>query len=75
MRKEGRMREGNMYHIASVIRIFRICGMCYARYIQGVQEIIVFFHNSLQPHPRLLRCKRPSKLSTQCECTVTPIGW
>ena len=35
----------------------------------------LFFHNSLQPLPRLNRCKRPSKLSTQCECTVTPIGW
>ena len=31
----------------------------------------VFFHNSLQPLPRLHYCKRPSKLSTQCECTVT----
>ena len=36
---------------------------------------IVFFYNSLQPLPRLHRCKRPSKLSTQWECTVTPIGW
>ena len=34
--------------------------------IQGVQEKCVF-HNSLQP--------LPSGLSTQCECTVTPIGW
>ena len=33
------------------------------------------FHNSLQPLPRLHDCKRPSKLSTQCKCTVTPIGW
>ena len=41
---------------------------------QGVQEI-AFFHNSLQPLPRLHCCKRPLKLSTQCECTVTPIGW
>ena len=29
----------------------------------------MFFHNSLQPLPRLHGCKRPSKLSTQCECT------
>ena len=36
---------------------------------------IVFFHNSLQPLPRLHRCKRPSKLSTQCECTVIPLRW
>ena len=36
---------------------------------------IVFFHNSLQPLPRQHRCKRLSKLSAQCECTVTPIGW
>ena len=35
----------------------------------------VFFHNSLQPLPRLHRCKRPSKLSIQCECTVIPDGW
>ena len=35
----------------------------------------VFIHNSLQPLPRLYPCKRPSKLSTQCECTVTPISW
>ena len=32
-------------------------------------------HNSLQPLPRLHFCKRPSNLSMQCECTVTPIGW
>ena len=45
----------------------------------------VFAHNSLQPLPRLYRCKNqgpynilgknPTKLSTQWECTVTPIGW
>ena len=40
--------------------------------LTGFSGKIVFFHNSLQPLPR---CKRPSKLSTQCECTVTPIGW
>ena len=52
------------------------------RYLQSIYFFytgcpgkIVFFHNSLQPFPRLHRCKRPSKLSTQCECTVTPIGW
>ena len=41
----------------------------------GCSGKIVFFHNSLQPLPLLHRCKKPSKLSTQCECTVTPIGW
>ena len=41
----------------------------------GCSWKIVFFSNSLQPLPRLHRCKRPSKLSTQCECTVSPIGW
>ena len=42
----------------------------------GCSGKIVFFHNSLQPLPRLHCCKRPSKqLSTQCECTVSPIGW
>ena len=41
----------------------------------GCSEKIVFFQNSLLPLPRLHRCKRPSKLSTKCECTVTPIGW
>ena len=35
----------------------------------------VFFHISLQPLPRLYHCKRLTKLPTQCECTVTPIGW
>ena len=43
-------------------------------YIQRVQEKLWFILNSLQPFPRLHRCKRPSKLSRQCECTVTPIG-
>ena len=38
-------------------------------------KIVCFFQNLLQPLPRLHCCKRPSKLSTQCECTVTPIGW
>ena len=32
-------------------------------------------HNSRQPLPRLYRCTKPSKLSTQCECTGTSIGW
>ena len=41
----------------------------------GCSGKIVFFHTSLQPLPRLHRCKRLSKLSTQWECTVTPIGW
>ena len=40
----------------------------------GCSGKIVFFHNPLQPLPRLHRCKKPSKLSTQCECTVIPIG-
>ena len=31
----------------------------------------MFSHNSLKPSLRLHRCKRPSKLSTQCESTVT----
>ena len=31
----------------------------------GCAGKIVFVHNSLQPLPRLHRCKRPSKLSTQ----------
>ena len=30
-------------------------------------EIVFFFHKALQPLPSLHRCKRPSKLSTQCE--------
>ena len=34
----------------------------------------VFFHNWLQPLSRLHRCKRPSKLSTQCEGTVLLTG-
>ena len=42
--------------------------------IEGFPEKIVNFHNSLHPLPRLHGCKRPSKISTQCECTVTPIG-
>ena len=41
----------------------------------GCSGKILFFHNSLQPLPRLHRCKRPLKLSTQCDCTVTTIGW
>ena len=44
-------------------------------HIQGVQEKLCFFTIHCNPVPRLHRCKRPSKLSTQCECTVTPIGW
>ena len=41
----------------------------------GCSEKMSFFHNSLQPLPRLHRCVRPSKLSKQCECTVSPTGW
>ena len=44
------------------------------RYIETLTEIkFVFFHNSVQPLPRLHRCKRPSRLSTQCACTVIPM--
>ena len=39
----------------------------------GCSWKVEFFHNSLQP--RQYRCNRPPKLSTQCECTFTPIGW
>ena len=48
---------------------------CTAVHVQRVQEKLCFLHNSLQPLPCLHRCKRSLKLSTQCECTVTPIGW
>ena len=34
----------------------------------------VFLQFTATP-PRLHRCQRPSKLSTQCECTVNPPGW
>ena len=36
--------------------------------VQGGQKKLCFFHISLQPLPRLHRCKRNLKLSTQCEC-------
>ena len=39
--------------------------------IQGVQEKLCFFPNSLQPLPHLHRCKRPS----QRKGTVAPICW
>ena len=55
----------NLYLLKYVLYI--VCTGCSGK--------IVFFHISLQPHPRLHRCKRSSKLSTQFECTVTPIGW
>ena len=63
---------------------FSQCGTCVllfsfvssvAFHVQGIQEKLCFFHNSLQPLPRLHRFERLSKLSTQSECTVTPIGW
>ena len=41
----------------------------------GCSEKLCFSHNSLQPLPRLHHCKRPSKLSSKCEYTVTPICW
>ena len=44
---------------------------CIKCILQGVQENLCFFHNSLQPLHRLHRCKGPPKLSTQCECTAT----
>ena len=47
---------------------------CGRRIPTGCSGKIVFFHNSLQPLPRLHRCKKPSKLSTLCECTVASIG-
>ena len=43
--------------------------------IYRVFKKIVFFLYSLQPLPSINRCKRPSKLSTQYECTVNPMGW
>ena len=51
------------------------CNNTFSFYLQCVQEKLYFFHNSLQHLPRLHRCNRPSTLSTQCECTVTLIGW
>ena len=45
--------------------------------LQGVQENFCFFtiHCNPSPSPTSHRCKRPSKLSTQFKCTVTPFGW
>ena len=43
----------------------------------GCSEKNMFFFSlsdATFPSPTY-RCKRFSKLSTQCECTVTPIGW
>ena len=43
------------------------------KHVQDVQEKLCFFINpSLSPS---YRCKIFSKLSMQCECTVTPICW
>ena len=44
--------------------------------MQGVQEKLCFFSQfTATPPSPTYRCKRPSKFSTQCECTVTPIDW
>ena len=66
-RPKWRPREPGVFKIAkSLILIL----------LQGGQKKIVFFSQfTATPFPRLHRCKRPSKLSTQCKCTVTPIGW
>ena len=41
-----------------------------------LRKICVFFTIHCNPSLAYVhRCKRPSKLPTQCECTVTPIGW
>ena len=61
-------------HIITFISLsFRLYVHIYVRTVCSGK--IVLFHNLLQPLPRLHRCRRPSKLSTQCECTVSPIGW
>ena len=41
--------------------------------IQGVQEKLCFFTIDCNPSLGYIAVS-PSKLSTQCECTVTPIG-
>ena len=40
--------------------------------VQGVQEKMCFF-TAIHCNPSLAYIA--SKFSTQCECTVTPIGW
>ena len=66
----------NALCVENVIGVFCAFVICTVSVLYtGCSGKIVFFHNSLQPIPRLHCCKRPLKLSAQCECTVTPIGW
>ena len=57
------MRDGPHSKIIKKTRL-KIEGEVISLNIQGAQEKLYFFHNSLQPLPRLHRFKRPSKLST-----------
>ena len=57
----------NALCVESVIGVFCAFVICTVSVLYtGCSGKIVFFHNSLQPIPRLHSCKRPSKLSTQC---------
>ena len=55
--------------IISILMLSRVTGK-----YRVFRKSCDFFHNSMQSLPLLHHCKRPSKLSKQCECTVTPIS-
>ena len=53
---------GDIFYDWALVSDSKINGNSMHIIVQGVQEKLCF-HNSLQPLPRLHRCKRPSKLS------------
>ena len=55
-------------------KIFLVC-LVLLYLVQGVQEKLCFSQFAAIPPSPKYRCKRHSKLSTQCECTVAPISW
>ena len=75
------VQQDNLAHTVQQCVQLRLTGPTYSTHQSRILHRTecsgktVFFHNLLQPLPRLHRCKRPLKPSMQCECTVTPNGW
>ena len=51
------------------------CFFLYIYWSTGISEKIVFFSQFTATHPSPTSLQVFSKLSTQCECIVIPIGW
>ena len=75
LRSDFTSQHGNSFWQRNNIAVDDVSKMGLSWTCRVFRKISVFSQfTATPPSPTSRRCKRPSKLWTQCECTVTPIG-